>query len=210
MALEHCSCPMTLLAQRKVFSKAHYLHFHSHSSRLEKRVQKGPEFDDVIQSLKDQGLVRNEGTELYYNLADEFISRRCDEGTCLVDKICGNSRSRRRPTTRIKIESLGIEPTTPTAVGSWSSPSAGQHLDRAGVPMPQGVLQNIACENRGLPRIQDIQEPGQFSQTSTQETAGQHHDTPMDDFHRTMKPEVIGFRSVVEESSLEVLGVVGF
>ncbi|KAJ0109490.1 ankyrin repeat containing protein [Diaporthe amygdali] len=114
-------------------------------AQAEKRVQKGPEFDDVIQLLKDRGLVRNEGTELYYNLADEFISRRRDEGTCLVDKICGNSRSRRRPTTRIKIESLGIEPTTPTAVGSWSSPSAGQHLDRAGVSMPQGVLQNIAC-----------------------------------------------------------------
>lgn len=145
MALEQCSCPMTLLAQRKVFFNPHYLRFHSHSSRLEKRVQKGPEFDDVIQSLKDQGLVRNKGTELYYNLADEFISRRCNEGTCLVDKICGNSRSRRKPTTRIKIESLGIEPTTPTAVGIWSSPSAGQHLDRAGVSMPQGVLQNIAC-----------------------------------------------------------------
>ena len=110
---------MTLPAPGKAFPDPQYSHVHSHSARLEKRVQRGPEFDDVIQSLKEQGLIRHEGTELYYNLADKFITRRCDEGACLVDEICGRSRSRKRPGTRIKIETLGIEPIA-IADGSWS------------------------------------------------------------------------------------------
>lgn len=155
--------------------------------------------DDVIRSLKHQGLARHEGTESYYNLANEFISRRCDEGIRLVDNICRKqSGSRRKPGTRIKIESLGIETTTTSTEGGRPSRSSDLRLDRAAV-------------SSVVSRIQDIQESDQnHGAFHAHETAGQYHDVPMDEFHGSMVPEVIGFHIVVERSSFGVPGVVGF
>ncbi|KAL2281223.1 hypothetical protein FJTKL_11670 [Diaporthe vaccinii] len=165
-------------------------------TRLEKRAQKGPELDGVIRSLKHQGLARREGTESFYNLANEFISRRCDEGARLVESIYRKqSGSRRKPGTRIKIESLGIEPTTTSTEGGRPSLSSDLRLERAGVSTVLSYIQ------------ESDQNHGAFH---AHETTSQDHDVPMEEFHGSMFTEVIRFNNVLEGPSFGVPGGLGF
>lgn len=119
-ALEHYSCLTRLLGRRTslipLLPALRTLTF----SRLEKRLSiKDPELNDfngVVQSLREQGVFRNESTQIYYDLAARFFSRRHDDGIRLVESLCRNARYNRwsggRPRKRIPLDRL-IKPKDP-------------------------------------------------------------------------------------------------
>lgn len=165
------------------------------SLRLERRIPlEGPEFDDVVRLLTEQGVHCNEGTQLYYDLAEQFFSRRHDEAIHLAGLLKTKSThasSKTRSSKRISIETVDIESETAMTNGAGQSADGSLGLERAGLSTTQEttahedgarvthqlnhnfneesiVRANTACTQDRLP-IEDhlsitLQHPALFSQ----------------------------------------------
>lgn len=103
--------------------------------RLEKRISiQGPDFNNLVKSLADQGVRYDENTKLYYDLAGEYFSRRYDEGFRLAESLWQNKKSNRwtsagAPRKRVQINPL-VRPINTTTRGDRQLTGGGLSLQQ--------------------------------------------------------------------------------